>query len=275
MALRYLRIDARFEDSLLVWTRGFLMRYAPSGALQWVYRVKERDRLQATTTADTGGHRLRAAGGADGRRASICLASFAAAGLRPPLIGLLLSVAAIGVAIAVRPDFLGRLLARQLVKRGYQDVALLRGRYVFVLICCNVAGWIATSIGVYLLVAGLSDKPVDPFFLTGAYRVRLDGRLPDAGPARRHRLARGRPDRPAVPKVRPGPGDHPRNRPPPGRHRRGVHSDRRSRSFTSNSRSAGEPHSQRPASSSHLEADPEGPRRTRRLPTGGDPSGGG
>ncbi len=169
VVLRYLGVDAPFADSLLVWTRGFLLRYAPSGALQFVYRVKERDRLggasRAQVLAATGYEQLVAFAAAG----VVCVATFLAAGLNPPLIGLLLSALGIGLAIAIRPGFLGRWLARALIKRGYEKVTLLRGRYVFVLVCLNLVGWIATSVGVYALVAGLSDESIDPFFLSGAF----------------------------------------------------------------------------------------------------------
>ncbi|MEX0744391.1 MAG: lysylphosphatidylglycerol synthase domain-containing protein [Phycisphaeraceae bacterium] len=170
VCLRYLRVAAPFEDSLLVWTRGFLMRYAPSGALQWVYRFKERDRLHASRAqilAATGYEQLVAFAAAG----VTCLTTFVAAGVQPPLLGLLLSAVAIGVAVAVRPGFLGQWLAAQLTKRGYEHVTPLRGRRLVVLVCLNLVGWVATSLGVYALVAGLSAESIDPFFLAGAFAL--------------------------------------------------------------------------------------------------------
>jgi hypothetical protein len=39
---------APFGDAMQIWANAYVLRYAPSGALAVVYRVRERDRVRAT-----------------------------------------------------------------------------------------------------------------------------------------------------------------------------------------------------------------------------------
>jgi len=49
LALRFIGVPARLEEALLLWMRSFLLRYAPSGALAIVMRIRERARLEASS----------------------------------------------------------------------------------------------------------------------------------------------------------------------------------------------------------------------------------
>ena len=49
IALRRLGASAPRAQTLRIWARSFLLRYEPSGAVGFVYRVRERERLGATT----------------------------------------------------------------------------------------------------------------------------------------------------------------------------------------------------------------------------------
>ncbi len=84
LALRFIAVPARIEEAVLLWMRSFLLRYAPSGALAIVIRIRERARLQASSEeiwAVTGYENLAAlcAG------AFVAVGAFAAAGAWPPL----------------------------------------------------------------------------------------------------------------------------------------------------------------------------------------------
>jgi len=48
LMLRLLGLAARLDEALLLWMRSFLLRYAPSGALQLVIRIRERRRFAAS-----------------------------------------------------------------------------------------------------------------------------------------------------------------------------------------------------------------------------------
>lgn len=49
IALRRLGASAPWGETLRIWARSFLLRWEPSGAVGFVYRVRERERLGATT----------------------------------------------------------------------------------------------------------------------------------------------------------------------------------------------------------------------------------
>ena len=101
LLLRMLGLPSNFSEALLIWMRSFLVRYAPSGALTVVIRVRERERMSATPMdiyTSTAYEQLVAliAG------AVACLAAFAAAD-RPPVLAIVISVCVVLVGIAVRP----------------------------------------------------------------------------------------------------------------------------------------------------------------------------
>lgn len=48
IALRRLGASAPPAETLRIWARSFLLRWEPSGAVGFVYRVRERERLGAT-----------------------------------------------------------------------------------------------------------------------------------------------------------------------------------------------------------------------------------
>ena len=49
LVLRFIAVPARLEEALLLWMRSFLLRYAPSGALAIVIRIRQRGRLAASS----------------------------------------------------------------------------------------------------------------------------------------------------------------------------------------------------------------------------------
>ena len=156
---------------LRIWARSFALRYEPSGAVGFVYRVRERERLRATTPqvlTATGYEQLAAVTAG----ALVALAAFAAAGGRPPLVALLLAGALAAAAIAARPALLGDRIARWAARRGVTVAGPMRGRTLALLIAINALGWAATAAGATLLADGLlGPLAPDAFTLLGAFAL--------------------------------------------------------------------------------------------------------
>nr|MDQ3823533.1 hypothetical protein [Actinomycetota bacterium] len=114
LILRLLGGRAPLADAMVVWSRSFLLRYAPSGALAIVARVRERERLGASREVilvATAYEQLAAL--LAGAIASVVC--FAAAGFWPHWLVLAIGVPSLVVAVAVRPAFAGRLVHALLV----------------------------------------------------------------------------------------------------------------------------------------------------------------
>jgi uncharacterized membrane protein YbhN (UPF0104 family) len=169
LVLRFIDVPARLEEALLLWMRSFLLRYAPSGALAIVIRIRQRGRLAASSEeiwAVTGYENLAAlcAG------AFVAVAAFATTGSWPPLAAIAIAAVALALAVAVRPAFFRRLSARLVAKRGLALPTLLRGRLLIVVIAVNSLGWVATGAAAYLLVHALAAHADISFaWLTGVY----------------------------------------------------------------------------------------------------------
>ena len=101
-----------------------------------------------------------------------CVAGFAAARSWPPLAAIAICAVAVGVSVAVRPRFLGRLAQGLLAARGIEIPALLRGRSLALVIAVNALGWLATGAGAgaWTLVHALSERETPGLgWLIGAY----------------------------------------------------------------------------------------------------------
>lgn len=169
LVLRALRVPSRLDEALVIWTRSFLVRYAPSGALALVLRVRERERLGASQSEiylSFGYEQLIAL--ASG--AVACLVGFALAGSWPPLAAAGVSLAILAVAVAVRPAFLGGYLQRVLQGRGIEVTRLLRGRQLAYVIAFNAFGWVAMGCATWLLIDSITDEPTPQVpWLVAAY----------------------------------------------------------------------------------------------------------
>jgi glycosyltransferase 2 family protein len=171
LILRFLGLQTRLPEALLVWMRSFLLRYAPSGALAVVIRVRERERLGATKahvlTATVYEQYVAIASGA----VAAVIAFALAPGAIPKAVAATAAIA-VAVGVAIRPRFLGLRLQELLQRRGVHVPAILRGRTLVVVIALNTASWAATGLGVYVLVAALSQEGTprpNLFWLVGAY----------------------------------------------------------------------------------------------------------
>jgi glycosyltransferase 2 family protein len=170
LILRFLAVPARLDEALVVWMRSFLLRYAPTGALAFVLRVREGKRLGGATRSTI----LTASGyeqlGALASGAVACVLGFALARSWPPLVALAISIGAIGAAVAARPAFLGRFLQSFLAGRGVELPTLLRGRALALVVAVNALGWLATGAATWTLIAALTDEPVPALaWLVGVY----------------------------------------------------------------------------------------------------------
>jgi uncharacterized membrane protein YbhN (UPF0104 family) len=170
LILRRLGVPSRLGPALLVWTRSFLVRYAPTGALAFALRVRERGRIAASTpevwTATAYEQLVALLSGA----VACALFFLAAPGHRVPALALAVCALVVAVAVAVRPRFLGERVQRLLARRSLEVPALLRGRALAAVSGLNALGWVATGAAAWLLVRALSGEADPNFFsLTAAY----------------------------------------------------------------------------------------------------------
>jgi dolichol-phosphate mannosyltransferase len=166
-ALRRVGAPAAWRPALRVWARSWLLRYEPSGAVGFAYRVGARERLGATTpqvlTATAYEQLAAVAGGA-----LAAPVGFALAGLQPPLVAVIAATAAVLVLVALRPSWLGGWVARRLEARGIAAAAPLRGRTVAALVAVHAAGWAATAAGLALVADGMGAGDAATGVLLGA-----------------------------------------------------------------------------------------------------------
>jgi dolichol-phosphate mannosyltransferase len=171
IALRRVGAAAPAAPTLRIWARSFLLRYEPSGAVGFIYRVRERERLGATTPqvlTATGYEQLAAVTAA----AIAAAAGFVAAGVAPPLSAVVLFTGLVGLSLALRPQWLGDPLARWLSKRGMAMAGPLRQRTLGLLVAINLAGWATTAAGAALLATTiLGSAAPSAFVLLGAFAL--------------------------------------------------------------------------------------------------------
>jgi len=157
LILRKLGARAPFGDAMQIWAHSYVLRYAPSGAIAVVYRVRAKDRLNASRdqilTAEAYEHLAALVAGS-----VACLVAFAAIASWPPLLGLTVALPVLAIAVAVRPRFFGGLVQR-LMRRAHIDSPLLRGRELILASAVNLLAWGGTGAGVLVLANGLTDKP--------------------------------------------------------------------------------------------------------------------
>jgi uncharacterized membrane protein YbhN (UPF0104 family) len=154
--LRLLGARAPFGEAMVIWAHSYVLRYAPSGALAVVYRVRERVRLDATRDQILAAEAYEHLGSLTAG-ACACLLGFAVLGSVAPWLGLAVAVPVVVAAIAVRPRFLGR-WAQTLLRRLGIDTPILRGRQVAIVVVVNLVAWIGTGLGFLVILNGLTDE---------------------------------------------------------------------------------------------------------------------
>jgi hypothetical protein len=157
MILRLLGAPAPFGDAMQIWANAYVLRYAPSGALAVVYRVRERNRVRATREQILISEAYENLGALTAGACALLLA-FALVGVVPPWLGLAVAVPVIVLAVAVRPRFLGR-FAQAVLRRYGIETALLKGRHLILVVLVDLAAWIATGFGFLAILNGLTDEP--------------------------------------------------------------------------------------------------------------------
>jgi dolichol-phosphate mannosyltransferase len=171
LGLRRIGAGARVSGLAKVWARSFLLRYEPSGAVGFVYRVTERERLAASTAqvlTVTGYEQLAVVVAG----AAAAVAGFLAAGVNPPVLAVVLFVAAGVGAVAARPRFVGGWLHDRLAARGIETAGPLRGRTLATMVALDAVGWVATGLGAWTLARALgATGGLDAFLLLGAFAL--------------------------------------------------------------------------------------------------------
>jgi len=155
--LRLLGASAPFGESMAIWAHAYVLRYAPSGALAVVYRVRQRERVGATRdqifVSEAYENLCSMTAGA-----CAFLVGFLVIATPPPWLGLVVALPVLVVAFAMRPRFLG-VWAQKALRRIGVDTPILRGRHVVLVVLVNLAAWPCTGLAFLLLANGLSDEP--------------------------------------------------------------------------------------------------------------------
>ena len=154
--LRLLGARAPFGEAMVIWASAYVLRYAPSGALAIVYRVRERGRVNATREQIITSEAYENLGSLTAGACALLFA-FAALGKVPPWLGIAVAIPVLVVAVAVRPRFLGR-WAQALLRRFGIETPILMGRQLIVVIGINLVAWLATGLGFLVLLNGLTDE---------------------------------------------------------------------------------------------------------------------
>jgi dolichol-phosphate mannosyltransferase len=171
LGLKRIGADGRASALAKVWARSFLLRYEPSGAVGFVYRVTARERVGASTAqvlTVTGYEQLAVVVAG----AAAAMAGFLGAGVDPPVLAIVLLVAALVAATAARPRFVGGWLHDRLKARGIETAGPLRARTLATMVAFDAAGWIATGLGAWTLARALgASGGLDAFLLLGAFAL--------------------------------------------------------------------------------------------------------
>ena len=155
--LRLLGARAPFAETMRIWANSYVLRYAPSGALAVVYRIRQRERVNATREQILISEAYENLGSMTAGACAL-LIGFVALGKVPPWLGLAVAIPVVAMAVALRPRFVGR-WAQALLRRRGIDAPILRGRELLVAILVNLVAWLATGLGFLALLNGLSDEP--------------------------------------------------------------------------------------------------------------------
>ena len=168
IVLRLLTQQTPFLDTMVVWSRSYLVRYAPTGALSVAYRLSARRRLRASADQVLAAFAyehvsvLLAA-------AAACLVLFFLAGDLPPLLPLAIALAALVLAAALQPRIAGRGVEAAARRLGLHLTVILEGRQLAIVVAMNILGWLGTGGAVYLLVTTVTGSSPPFLWLVGSY----------------------------------------------------------------------------------------------------------
>jgi glycosyltransferase 2 family protein len=159
LLLRDLTHRAPYVASVRTWTRSFVARYVPSGALTVAVRVRARGDAAASTAqvlSATAFEQLAATLGG----AAVATAAFLLAHVAPPLAAPAILAGAVAVALALRSGFVGRRLPR---------LEPVRGRALAGAALLAAVSWLSAGTAAWVLVAAITPGAPEPFFLVAAY----------------------------------------------------------------------------------------------------------
>jgi hypothetical protein len=166
--LAELGASVRYLSATVVWTRSFLLRYAPTGVMGLAYRLRESGRLGTSparvATATVYEQIVVLTAGA-----LACASGFLLASSRPPAAAIGILGMALLVLAALRPSWGGRLVRPLLRRRGIDVPAFVRARVLALVVALNSAGWVATAAGVWVLLDGIAGPAPDPAWLAGSH----------------------------------------------------------------------------------------------------------
>jgi hypothetical protein len=168
LVLRFLTRTTPFLDAMTVWSRSYVLRYAPTGALAVAYRLSARRRLRASADQVLAAYAYEHVG-ALAAGATACLVLFAVAGGLPPLLPLGIAVATLVLTAAMRPGIAGRAVQALARRLGLHVSVTLDGRQLAMLVGVNALGWLGTGAAVYVLVAAVTGDAPGFIWLLGSY----------------------------------------------------------------------------------------------------------
>src|SRR6185436_5299885 len=124
LGLRQIGADGPASGLVRMWARSFLLRYAPSGTVGFVYRVTARERAGASTAqvlTVTGYEQLAAVAAG----AVAAMVGFLGAGVHPPVLAIALFAGALVAAVAARSRSVAAFLHAKLRARGIETAGPL------------------------------------------------------------------------------------------------------------------------------------------------------
>jgi glycosyltransferase 2 family protein len=157
LLLRDVTTQPPYLPSVKTWTRSFLARYVPSGALTVAVRIRERGTASASQVLSAPG--LENFPGRLGV-ASAATAAFALAHASPPLAAPVVLAGAVAVAFGLRLGAVRRRVPRLVPVRA----AALAGATAL-----SGASWLAAGTAVWIMAAAIAPGSPDPLLLVGAY----------------------------------------------------------------------------------------------------------
>lgn len=168
LVLRLLTGTTPLADAMLVWSRSYVVRYVPTGALAIAYRLSARQRLHASTDQVLAAYAYEHLG-ALAAGAAACLVLFALAGGLPPLLPLGVALVTLALTAAVRPGIVGRAIQSLARRLGLHLSVILEGRQLAAVVAVNAVGWLGTGTAVYVLVAAVTGSAPGFVWLAGSY----------------------------------------------------------------------------------------------------------
>ena len=148
-----------YVASVRTWTRSFLARYVPSGALTVAVRVRARGSASTAQVLSVTVFEQLAATLAG---ASVATIAFGLAHTAPPLAAPIVLAGAAAVALA---------LCSGAIRGRFPRFQPVRGRALAAAAVLSAASWCSAGTAVWIVIAAIAPGSADPFLIVGAYAV--------------------------------------------------------------------------------------------------------